>query len=311
MIVVLLLLCANVKAVAQEVDLPTYINHMADNPFMISPSYAGIGAQLQFRLNGVSQWVGVKNAPNTQSLVAEARLADRFGGGITIFNDSNGFTKQQGGKLSFASHLILSDYHNSFLSFGLTYGYNQFSIDTEKNNTDEALPNISMGVSNFDISMLYRYENFAISANVINLLNKKVEIIETNEPQKLRKLNVYFVHTSRISHDMELEPSIFVEFFESDQRSKTDLNIKLRKSVRDGYIWAGLSGTFVNDQLGKPVGIAPLVGLKKNMLYVSYGVGITLNEIVRFNYGTHMITLGLDYNRRPSLARCTKSMKMF
>jgi len=93
-IIVLLFLCAKVSA--QEFNLPEYVNHMADNPFLISPAYAGIGSSLQIRLNGVAQWVGVENSPNTQSVTVESRFADTFGGGLTLFNDSNGFTSQQG-----------------------------------------------------------------------------------------------------------------------------------------------------------------------------------------------------------------------
>ena len=117
-IILLAFLFLGIEMVGQEFDLPEYINHMADNPFMISPAYAGIGSSLQIRLNGVAQWVGVDDAPNTQSVSVESRLADRFGGGLTIFNDKNGYTSQQGIKLSLASHLTLSHLHDSFLSFG-------------------------------------------------------------------------------------------------------------------------------------------------------------------------------------------------
>lgn len=312
-IVLLLLLCLSIKVKAQEIDLPPYVNYMADNPFMISSSYAGIGSELQFRLNGVSQWIGVKRAPNTQTLSVEGRIADTFGGGLAIFNDSNGYTKQQGAKLSFASHLTLSDFHDSFLSLALSYSYTQFSINTLNSDPTvlEAFSSISQGTSNFDVSMLYRYERFAISANVMNILDKSVARVENGEPQKLRKYTIYPLYNFRVNHNMEFEPSLFFEFFESTQRSKTDINLKLRRKIRDGYVWAGLSTTFLNDQLGKPIGMAPLVGMKKNKFYFSYGVGITLNEIVNYNYGTHMITLGLDYDQRPSLARCTRKMMMF
>lgn len=299
---------------AQEVDLPMYVNHMADNPFVVSPAYAGIGAGLQFRLNGVSQWIGVKNAPNTQSLTVEGRFTDVFAGGVTFFNDSNGNTKQQGARGSLAYHLILSDFHDSFLSFALSASYTQFRIDTDNfsgQNGQPSLPNIANGTVNFDVSMLYRYERFAISANVGNLLNKEITRVDNGEPEVLRKYSAYSTYTFKVNNKVELEPSIFVEYFEASQRSETDLNIKLRKKIRDGYVWGGLSYSFLNDQFGEPVGIAPMIGLKKNKIYFSYGVGITTNEIVDFNYGTHMITLGLDYDRRPSLARCTQKMMMF
>ncbi|CAM1354913.1 type IX secretion system membrane protein PorP/SprF [Tenacibaculum insulae] len=311
-ITIIVIVISSVKLTAQEMNLPQYISHMADNPFLISPSYAGIGTGLQIRLNGVSQWIGVEGAPDTQSLVVEARIADRFGGGITLFNDKNGFTTQKGAKLSLASHLTLSDFHDSFLSFGLTYNFTQFGIDTSQNNSGQSVPNRTENNSNFDVGMLYRFERFSLSLNANNILNKKIDNFTTNEPESLRRFTLYSsLVLVKMRNRIELEPSIFVEYYEADKRSRTDMNIKLRKGINDGYAWAGLSYTFLNDQFFVPNAIAPLVGLKKDNLYVSYGFSININKTQDFNYGTHMITLGFDYERRPSLARCTQDMMIF
>ncbi|MBE7652621.1 type IX secretion system membrane protein PorP/SprF [Tenacibaculum finnmarkense] len=310
-ITISILICS-VKLVAQEINLPQYVSHMADNPFLISPSYAGIGSEFKVRLNGVSQWIGVKESPDTQSLIIDARLAERFGGGITVFNDKNGFTSQKGIKLSLASHLTLSQFHDSFLSFGLTYNFVQFGIDTSQNNSGQFVSNISETNSNFDVGLLYRYERFSISVNANNILDKKIDNLLTSEPESLGRYTLYTSYVlARISNKIEIEPSIFIEYYESDKRSRTDLNVKVRKGIYDGYVWVGASYTSLNDQIFKPHAIAPLVGLKKNNLYMSYGFSIDLNKTQNFNYGTHMITLGFDYDRRPSLARCTQKMIIF
>ncbi|MBE7694920.1 type IX secretion system membrane protein PorP/SprF [Tenacibaculum finnmarkense] len=310
-ITISILICS-VKLVAQEINLPQYVSHMADNPFLISPSYAGIGSEFKVRLNGVSQWLGVKESPDTQSLIIDTRLAERFGGGITIFNDKNGFTSQKGIKLSLASHLTLSQFHDSFLSFGLTYNFVQFGIDTSQNNSGQIVPNKSETNSNFDVGLLYRYERFSISVNANNILDKKIDNLLTSEPESLGRYTLYTSYVlARISNKIEIEPSIFIEYYESDKRSRTDLNVKVRKGIYDGYVWVGASYTSLNDQIFKPHAIAPLVGLKKNNLYMSYGFSIDLNKTQNFNYGTHMITLGFDYDRRPSLARCTQKMIIF
>ncbi|MBE7645801.1 type IX secretion system membrane protein PorP/SprF [Tenacibaculum finnmarkense genomovar ulcerans] len=310
-ITISILICS-VKLVAQEINLPQYVSHMADNPFLISPSYAGIGSEFKVRLNGVSQWLGVKGSPDTQSLIIDTRLAERFGGGLTIFNDKNGFTSQKGIKLSLASHLTLSQFHDSFLSFGLTYNFVQFGIDTSQNNSGQIVPNKSETNSNFDVGLLYRYERFSISVNANNILDKKIENLLTSEPESLGRYTLYTSYVlARISNKIEIEPSIFIEYYESDKRSRTDLNVKVRKGIYDGYVWVGASYTSLNDQIFKPHAIAPLVGLKKNNLYMSYGFSIDLNKTQNFNYGTHMITLGFDYDRRPSLARCTQKMIIF
>ncbi len=313
-IIALSIVLCSVKLSAQEVNLPQYVSHLADNPFLISPTYAGIGAGLQVRLNGVSQWIGVKGAPNTQSLTVEARLADRLGGGITLFNDSNGETTQKGAKISLASHLTLSDFHDSFLSFALSYNFVQFGIDTSNSNVSDIDPksNIAVSNSNFDVGLLYRYERFSISANVNNVLNKNIDDFDTNEPKTLRRFTFFSSYVmARVSNKVEIEPSILVEYYEADKRSRTDMNVKVRKGINDGYLWVGLSYTFLNDQFFQPNAIAPLVGLKKNNLYMSYGFSINMNKTQDFNYGSHMITLGFDYDRRPSLARCTQKMMIF
>jgi len=89
------------------------------------------------------------------------------------------------------------------------------------------------------------------------------------------------------------------------------MNLKLRKRTNNGYIWVGVSYNFLNDQFLKPNSVAPIVGLKRNNFYVSYGFGINTNKIQNFNVGSHMITLGFDFEKRQSLARFTQKYYIF
>ena len=307
-----LLFSANINA--QEVNLPQYLNYLGDNPFAITPAYVGIGSGLRFRLNGLSQWVGIKNAPETQSLSIESRLADRFGGGLTIFKDANGNTSQQGFKATFASHLILSDVNQSFFSFGFTYSLVMFNINANSfEDLDAGLGNtLNFNTSNFDVSFLYRYNDYGVSFNVSNILDKKDRFFSNGEPIILRRYSLYNYYIfTRFYGDYEFEPSILVEYFEGDQRSRTDLNLKIRKRTASGYIWAGFTYNFLNDQLFNPNTFAPLIGIKSGNLYASYGFGININNTQSFNVGSHMITLGFDFKKKESLARCTKKFYMF
>ena len=80
----------------------------------MSPTYAGIGDNFRIRLNGLTQWVGIKDAPNNQSVYADFRIADQSGVGISMYNDKNGNTRQTGAKASFCA-----SYH-----FGLLFSNN-------------------------------------------------------------------------------------------------------------------------------------------------------------------------------------------
>ncbi|MEZ4781365.1 MAG: type IX secretion system membrane protein PorP/SprF [Flavobacteriaceae bacterium] len=58
-LIIYLLLLAVIKAYSQELNLPVFTQHLADNNFVISPTYAGIGDNLKLRANGLTQWVGI------------------------------------------------------------------------------------------------------------------------------------------------------------------------------------------------------------------------------------------------------------
>ncbi len=304
-----ILACA-VSAFGQEFKLSPYTQYLAENPFVISPTYAGIDEEMsRLRLGGVAQWLGLENAPNTQTLSYDTRLNnERSGVGVLLYNDKNGNTKQIGGQLSYAHHLTLNDANEQYLSLGISYKFNHFKIDTENfttGNPDTPVDDPSVGTSpsttnhNFEVGFLYRLEEFFFSFNASNILNKSVSIFDNSEPLKLRNYYLYtgYKFISR-SQEYEYEPSLYFKLFEGDGRSITDINFKARKITDTGYIWAGINGRFINDQSFEPTSIAPLVGMKKDKFYVGYAFQWNIGDASDFNTsGTHLITLGFDFER--------------
>ncbi|WP_413788840.1 type IX secretion system membrane protein PorP/SprF [Ascidiimonas meishanensis] len=298
-------------AFAQELTLPTFTQYLADNPFVISPTYAGIGDHVKVRLNGLTQWVGIEDAPDTQSLAADVRIGNRSGVGALFFNDKNGNTRQYGARISFAHHLTIDPYEDHFLSLGISYNFNQFRIDIE--NFDPTIPDPSVTNNrattnhNFDVGFLYRYQSFYFSLNASNLLNKELDLFAISEPNRLRNYYVYTGYKWRKdkNSDFEVEPSVFYQLFESDGRSSTDVNIKLRWYDFEDYFWAGISYRFLNDQFGDPLNVGPMAGMKKGSFYFAYSYQLILNELSGFNSGTHMLTIGIDLFQGLSNCRCT------
>src|SRR6478752_8487133 len=113
-LLVFLVLMLNARA--QELNIPVFTQYLADNPFLISPAFAGIGDNVRIRANALTQWVGVKDAPEMQSVAADMRVANQSGLGFFGYNDKNGYTHQQGMKFSFAHHIILDKYDEQYLS---------------------------------------------------------------------------------------------------------------------------------------------------------------------------------------------------
>ncbi len=314
-IITIILLLVVTKSICQELNVPIFTQQLADNPFVVSPTYAGIGDNVRIRVNGLSQWVGIKNAPQNQAVYADMRIADRSGVGISLYNDKNGFTRQAGAKFSFAQHIILDYYSSQFLSFGLSYNYNNFRIDTDEFNKtifDPSITNNRFNANNnFDLGFLYRNKSFFTSFNVANLLTKDIENFRGIEPNLLRNYQVYSGYTfnTDLVEGLEIEPSVFYQYYQSDRRSTTDINLKLRKkNLDDNYYWAGISARFLNDQSLKPIMIGPMAGMKQKNFFFGYSYLITTNELSGFNSGTHILTLGLDIFQGLSNCPCTQYM---
>ena len=319
-LIIYLLLLTIAQSFGQELNLPVFTQYLADNNFVVSPTYAGIGDNLKIRGNALTQRVGIKDAPDNQSVYADVRIADRTGVGVSFYNDKNGYTLQTGAKFSFAHHLILDYYSKQYLSFGISYNLNSFRIDVESINNDNinkpvGLPPLTddrrNSNNNFDVGMLYRNKGFFASFNANNLLKKNIDdAITVIEPRLLLNYQVYSGYTFRgpKKSGLEFEPSVFYQMFSSDKRSSTDVNFKFRKFNRDeDYYWAGVSYRYLNDQFFKPLNVGPMVGFKKNIFYFGYAYQVTMNDLSRFNSGTHVITIGLEFLQGLSNCPCTQS----
>jgi len=298
----------------QELNLPVFTQYLADNDFVVSPTFAGIGDNFRIRANGLTQWVGIKDAPDNQALYADIRIADRSGVGLSAYNDRNGNTRQQGMKFSFAHHLVLDYYSKQYLSFGISYNINSFKIDIQNFEPTNDIPIVDPSItdnrsdvnSNFDVGALYRYKEFWASFNANNVLAKNVDSFDGIEPNTLLNLQLYSGYTFKSKNYSEIEPSVFYQLFASDQRSSTDINFKYRKiDGNDDYFWVGASYRFLNDQFLVPLNIGPMVGFKKNIFYFSYAYQITLNDLTGFNSGTHAVTIGVDFLQAISNCPCT------
>ena len=296
----------------QELNSPQLSQYLADNAFVLSPTYAGIGDHVKIRLNGLAQWVGIKDAPRTQSLAADMRIGEKSGIGLFLYNDKNGDTRQQGARVSFAHHLTLDRYEDEFLSFGISYNYNGFRIDNPEamSSGDPSVTNRLTNNHNFDIGLLYRYDKFYLSANASNILDKEINLntfSSLNEPAALRNYYIYsgYRYMKRRTSKVEVEPSILFKLFESDGRSETDLNLKFRFYDFEDYYYVGINYRFLNDQIGSPLYVAPFGGLKKSNFYFGYSYQVILNEILGYSTGTHVITIGVDLFQGISNCRCT------
>jgi type IX secretion system PorP/SprF family membrane protein len=311
-ILISILLLTVTASYSQEFNVPVASQYLADNPYVISPSYAGIGDNVRINLNGYKQWVGVEDSPQSQALYVDFRVLGQSGVGLTLYNDSNGYTKQAGGKLSFSHHIILDYYSKQYLSFGLSYIYNSFRLNLpDMSNINDAwiTDNRSTNNNNFEVGLLYRYDKFYFSGTATNILKKNIDFQTTKiEPNLLANYQLYSGYVMDIGNRTELEPSAFFQYYQNDGRSNTDLNIKYRKYDRyEDYYWFGASYRFLNDQVGKPLGVGPMFGFTKGYISMGYSYQLTLDpNLVQHNSGTHSLTIGFRFLEGLANCPCTQ-----
>ena len=318
-IIILIGVFASFASFAQEFNLPINNQYVSDNPFLISASYAGIGDCWQARGTGFQQWIGIDDAPGTQSISIDGRIADRSGIGAVLYNDSNGFTSQKGAQASFAHHVTLSDYSRQYLSFGISYKFTQFKIDSSQFNrvVDTDQGDITSSNHNFDVSALYRRGSFFISLNAINLLEKSAQrdfnIIDAlGEQGEIPDITSYYVYTGFVLRNdikgLEYEPSLLYQSFSFDTRSTLDMNFKLRKFFKEDYFWGGISLRSLLDQEFTPLSVSPMVGITKAKFYFGYSYQININQSVQLaSTGSHLLTIGIDFGCARSNCGCTNN----
>jgi len=66
-----------------------------------------------------------------------------------------------------------------------------------------------------------------------------------------------------------------------------------------------VSYRFLNDQLFEPLNISPMAGMLYKNFYFAYSYQVTLNELINYNSGTHMVTVGVDLFQGVSNCPCT------
>jgi type IX secretion system PorP/SprF family membrane protein len=304
---------------SQELDQPVNSKYLADDNFVLSPTFAGVGDKLRLRANGLTQWVGIKDAPKTHSLYADFRIKNRSGIGLSLFNDSNGNTFQMGAKFSFAHHIILDYDTKQYLSFGLSYQINSFKIDVNQFNLTYEIPTIDPSIKdnranfnfNFDVGLLYRNRAFywsVIKTNLLPSTNNPTNNLN-RKPSPVINYQLYFGYIIKNNSNVEIEPSIYYQLFTERRPSTTDFNIKFRRYTTYGnYYWAGIGYRFTNNQISTPLTISPMAGFKKANLYFGYSYQVAMNQIAAYHSGTHSVTIGFDFNQAISNCPCTRSV---
>ena len=309
---VICLFFAVIGGQAQE-TLPIYQDYLSDNVYLIHPAAAGIGDCGKIRLTARTQWLGVENAPELQTLSfhAKASADSKAAYGAIIFNDKNGFHSQLAFQGTYAYHLEL-DRGNTFnqLSFGLSLSGVQNQVDQSTFTGDPTVRQVieSELYVNADFGLGYHYKGLSSYLTIKNIFLSAKDVLR-NEFEALNLRN-YILGAGYFFGDetkLQYEPSFMFQFKEQTQEKILDLNVKVYKNFRKTRLWlaASFRSSFGGNTFGDAQYISPIVGVNFNRFMFSYTYTKQSGDILFADSGFHQVTLGMNVLcRKKRLAAC-------
>ena len=309
----LLFICSFFLAQAQD-GIPTYSEYFADNLYLLHPSMAGAANYNKLRISARQQWFDQDDAPNLQTLSFNARIGDRSGIGVIVFNDKNGYHSQTGGYLTYAYHIMFSRSKADLnqISFGLSAGLIQSKLDEtnfDPNDFDPIVAGIIQSSSyfNVDAGVSYNFLNFSGHVTAKNIIfqnrNLFTEDLEPNNQRTYLISSAYFVTTAY--GKWAYEPSFLFQWKERTGEQSIDINFKVYRELEFGRIWTGLSyrnsfdgsefldGTEIKNQ--KLRYITPVLGVNYNKFMFAYTYTYQSGSVRFESGGFHQITLGYNF----------------
>lgn len=239
---------------------PMFTQYMF-NGLVLNPAYAG--SQETFTATAImrKQWVGIDDAPQTQTFSAHSPVDDLrkrkrpsspVSLGLTLFHDRIAITGQTGLLASYAYRLKLLN--NGSLSFGLQAGISQFRIRYSELGLDD--PSFSVGdvaewQPDFGAGIYYRTDRFYAGLSAPQMLRPKIGTDHSSvavAPNYFLTMGYLF----DINRTIKLKPNVLVKSFAGDLvQLDINCNVFLNEILNLGLSWRSFEsiGTLIQFQV--------------------------------------------------------------
>jgi len=281
-------------SVAQQI--PQFTQYMFNN-YLSNPAVAGTYNYYQIRLNNRYQWVGMNDAPQTNSISFFGPLSKKdMGWGGYVYTDITGPTSKMGLMGSYSYNMPLND--DFRISGGLSFGLMQYKVDGSKLNlgenpdpSDPAIFKTSNSTFTPDASIgFYLYNSdYQVGISAHQLFGQKLKLypdpIGTNRLKQHLLLSGSAMYS--LSKDYRIEPAILLKYM---FRSPFQFELNAKVTYKS-QMWGGLSYRFKD-------AISILIGYnykKKYMIGYSYDYSYT--GIRKYQSGTHEIMIGYLFDK--------------
>lgn len=279
--------CLSVVAVAQQDPLYSqYIN----NPFVLTPAYAGLTNNLNASVSFRQQWAGFEGSPKTINANGHISLLDnKMGAGLMFISDKIGYstTNEVLGSYSYRIRVTA----NKILSFGLQAGMANYQLDNNKlNPQDKSDPlfqgTISEAKPSFGAGVILKNDRFFVGLSVPRMLKSNLQTAGLQHTLYTQHFYLMGSYIFFLTERLRLKPSVLVKKV-SGAPASVDLNASLIffENYSAGLLTRNFNtyGLFLHAYIG-------------NSLRVGYVFELPTGKSVGANYTTHEVTLGFRMN---------------
>lgn len=185
------------------------------NMNVINPAYAGANNSKELSLSHRSQWLGIPNAPSTQSVVYTSPLGKNLGIGVSVINDEVFVLQETDVAVDISYKLQLNETHQ--LYFGLKAGGGFVNIDLSKAGALANDPLFTQNQSFFNphlgAGLYLKHKKYYVSISTPNFLNGKRYEKRGNTPRAaIQNMHAYLGagYSFTITDNFELTPAFML-----------------------------------------------------------------------------------------------------
>jgi len=280
-------------------ELPVYEQYLL-NRYLINPAYTGYEKCPSIRITDRHQWIGIKEAPNTQTITFDTRFWGNNGLGVHFMHDANGPNSALSLQLTYAYHMLWYKHSNSndrtFLSFGASLSGSRFSLD-ESNlkavNPDPTLtgetanvfsPNARVGV--------YLYSNKMYAGlTLAELIDAPISPLSQVEKEPSHPKYLFFItgYYFSMGEKWDFEPSVAFKV-NTETYKQADLNVKLHYKRMH---WLGFSFRKGLDMETTDIQALCRFSLPSG-LFLGYCFDLNISPLWQNHFGSHEFMIGFN-----------------
>jgi type IX secretion system PorP/SprF family membrane protein len=289
------------------------------NGLYVNPAYSGYKEELYLQAFARSQWTGVKGAPQTLSISADAAINDEsLGLGTIITKDKIGAQSALSATANLAYRIKLDRMETRVMAFGIGLGAMQLGLNGSQldpiEEGDNRIPtgNVSEIKPDIRAGLHYSSEKFFIGFSIHNLFSS---VSSSSDDYKMLyvKTQPHFYFTAGFAlpvNDMVVFKPTFL--IKEDLRGPTSMDLNASVLIKERFWIGGMYRTSIKfypkSNLAANLPAKSAVGLiseffVKTNLRIGYGYDYSLNKLGNYDYGSHEISIGYylitEKSRRP------------